>query len=96
LFNHSAEFFNGLLGYPTNDIQTYSDGSGALKVRTNIYTYAANNIDLLTITNASGTQVSSNAYANQSVVTNYYNALNERTVYTYDSYQRLTSRTLPT
>jgi RHS repeat-associated protein len=82
-------------GAVTNNISTYT-ASGSVAYRTNLYTYAANGIDLLITTNALGVQVSSNAYNAYHEVTNSFDALNEKTVNTYDSSQRLTSTTLPT
>ena len=82
-------------GAVTNEISTYSTG-GTVAFRTNIYVYATNQIDLLITTNALGVQVSSNSYnAYHEVMTNY-DALNEKTIYTYDASQRLTSTTFPT
>lgn len=82
-------------GAVTNEVSTYSIGSSVL-LRTNIYTYDANGIDVIAITNALGVQVSSNNYnANHEVLTNY-DALNELTTFTYDSSNRLTSITRPT
>jgi len=83
------------LGYATNQVSTYSVGA-TLLLRTNMYTYAANEIELLRATNALGVQVSSNAYnAYHQVLTNF-NALGEQTVFTYDASKRLSSVTLPT
>jgi RHS repeat-associated protein len=82
-------------GNPTNLIDTWTDSAGNLKVRTNVYTYAANGIDLLTVTNALGTLVSSNRYnAFHQVCTNW-NALGEMTIYTYDASNRLTNVRTP-
>lgn len=81
-------------GAVTNEVSTYS-ASGGVALRTNIYTYDDNGIDLITTTNALGVQVSSNAYnANHEVVTSH-DALGEETAYTYDSSNRLTGTTLP-
>jgi len=51
----------GTLGTITNQIGTYSVGS-TVYLRTNIFNFDANDIDLLTFTNAIGVQVSSNSY----------------------------------
>jgi len=81
-------------GAVTNRISTYSAGGG-VAFRTNIYVYDPNGIDLLITTNALGIQVSSNMYnAFHEVATNY-NALNEMTVYTYNTNQQLTNVMLP-
>jgi RHS repeat-associated protein len=83
------------LGFVTNEVSTYSVATG-VGLRTNRLTYAANGVDLLTVTNAVGVQVASNAYnAYHQVLTNF-NALNERTVFTYDASNRLSSVALPT
>ena len=77
------------LGPPTNVVETYSDGSGALKFRANSLVYSADNINLLAVTNTLGVRAVSNIFiAYHQVVTNY-NALNEMTVYTYDANHRL-------
>ena len=81
-------------GSVLTDISTYSVGA-SVSLRTNIFAYAANDVDLLTSTNAVGVQVSSNNYnTNHQVLTNY-NALGEATVYTYNTSQELTSVTRP-
>ena len=56
---------------------------------------AANNIDVLSLTNALGVQVVSNVYNAYHQVTNSYNALNELTVYTYDTTNRLVTQRTP-
>jgi RHS repeat-associated protein len=84
-----------LFGLPTNIISTYAS-AGGVALRTNIFVYGANNIDLLAVTNALGVQVSSNSYnAYHEILTNY-DALNQPTTYTYDSSNRPTSLTRPT
>jgi YD repeat-containing protein len=83
------------VGAITTNVSTYGVGSST-RLRTNIFTYSTNLIDLLTITNALNVQITSNAFnTNHQVLTNY-DALNEKTVFTYDSNQRLTSMTTPT
>jgi len=78
-------------GIPTNVVETYTRTDGSIGWRTNSFGYASNWVDLLTETNASGFQVSSNYYnAYHQVLTNY-NALNETTIYTYDANRQLTS-----
>lgn len=70
------------------NVSTYSS-NGAVALRTNIYSYASNGIDLLTTTNALGVLVSSNAYnAYHQVLTNF-NALGEKTVFTYNTNRQL-------
>ena len=82
-------------GTVTNEVSTCSSGA-SVALRTNTYVFAANEIDLLRATNALGVQVSSNAYnAYHQVLTNF-DALNQKTVYTYDSSHRLTGILHPT
>jgi RHS repeat-associated protein len=77
------------LGKTTRMIETYNDSGGGVVLRTNILVLASNNIDLLSMTNAVGVQVVSNVFdLNHQIRTNY-NALGEKTVYTYDSTNRL-------
>ena len=73
-----------------------ANNATSIGLRTNKFVYAPNEIDLLAVTNALGVRVTNNAYNAYHQVTNGYNALNELTVYTYDSSQRPTSVTLPT
>ncbi len=84
------------IGAATNEISTYSIGSGTtVLLRTNVYVYDPHGIDLLATTNALGILVSSNAYnASHQVVVNF-DATNEITAYTYDTSNRLTSITSP-
>jgi RHS repeat-associated protein len=83
------------VGNVTTNVSTYSV-AGTVLLRTNISTYASDGIDLLTVTNALGVQISSSIYnANHQVLTNY-NALGEMTVYTYNASQELTSTLRPT
>ena len=82
-------------GAATTNVSTYSVG-GSVTIRSNIYTYASNGVDLLTVTNALGIQVSSSSYGtNHQILTNY-NALGEQTVYTYNATQQPTTVTRPT
>ena len=81
-------------GSPLSEISTFST-AGGVGLRTNIFVYNSNGIDLVAATNALGVQASSNVYnAFHEVLTNY-NALSEMTVYTYDTSNRLTSITSP-
>ena len=84
------------LGAVTNEFSTFSvTVGGSVLLRTNRYTYAADGIDLITMTNALGIQTSSNVFnAYHQVLTNY-NALGEVTIYTYNANQQLTSMRPP-
>src|SRR6266571_2674116 len=73
-----------------------------LYVGTNFYGYATNDIDLVTATdalvsgtNSLGVQVSSNYFNSYHQVLTNFDALNELTVYTYNTNQQLTSGTRP-
>lgn len=83
------------IGAVTTNISTFSVGPAAA-LRTNIWTYSTNAIDLLTLTNALNVQIISNAFNTTHEVLTNYDALNEKTVFTFDSNQRLTSTTTPT
>src|SRR5262249_24115762 len=87
--NEMASAFQHAPSKPTPD-------QAAWPIARTILTYAANNTDLLTITNAFGVQVSSNSFnAYHQVLTNY-DALGELTVYTYNGNAQLTSVARPT
>jgi RHS repeat-associated protein len=79
---------NNIFGYATNQIEKWVSG-GTGNFRTNTVLYATNNIDLLATTDALGVLVSSNIYNNLHQVLTNYNALNQTTVYAYDSQHRL-------
>jgi RHS repeat-associated protein len=83
------------LGWPIREIETYTDGNGNLNVRTNTTTIAANNVDVLCVTNALGVQVMSNVYNAYHQVTTNYNALGEMMIYTYDTSNRLATIRTP-
>ena len=81
-------------GLATNEVSTYS-GPSEVALRTNVYRYAANMLDLVAVTNALGIRVATNIYnAHHQIVTNY-DALNQITIYTYDNDHRLTSISRP-
>jgi len=68
---------------PTKLISTYSSG-GSVATRTNTFTYTGDAIDLIKAIGYSGEQVVSNAVNNVHQVTTSFNALNHKTLYTYD------------
>src|SRR5439155_9936301 len=89
------------LGNPIANASTYSIGAN-LYLRTNSYGYATNDIDLVTATNALvtgtnslGVQVSSNYFNSYHQVLTNFDALNELTVYSYNTNQQFTSVTRP-
>ncbi len=83
------------VGHATNVIETYTGSAGDVRVRTNAIVYAANNLDVVSLTNAAGVRVAYNVYNASHQVTASYDALGELTSYTYDTYGRLTSVTRP-
>jgi RHS repeat-associated protein len=82
------------LGNVLTNISTYT-ASGSVAYRTNLFTYAANGIDLLTVTNALGIQVSSNAYNAYHEVTTNFDATNELTTFTYNTNQQVVQIVAP-
>src|SRR6266568_3809009 len=82
------------IGKATNVVEKWVSGGSTL-YRTNSYGYAANGIDLLTATNALGIRVSSNYFNSYHQVLTNYNALNELTVYSYNTNQQFRSVTRP-
>ncbi len=83
-------------GLPTKAVEKWSVAGNAL-YRTNTYSYAANNIDLTLHIGPYGEQVASNVFNGYHQVTTNYDALNQKTTYTYDATTRqLTSVTQPT
>jgi RHS repeat-associated protein len=90
--NFSYSLRNGCLNV-TNNVSTYT-ANGAAALRTNIYYYAANAIDLQQWIGPDGEQVVSNYFS----LGNYYHepdasydALNEATLYTYNTGGQITS-----
>jgi RHS repeat-associated protein len=85
-----SKWLRNSLGAATNQIETYSS-SGGVALRTNTFVYAANGIDLVVATNALGIQVASNSYNAYHQVLTHFNALAEKTTFTYNSIHQLTS-----
>ena len=77
-------------GLPSLRAETYSPGS-SVGLRTNIYLYAQNGIDLVSVTNAAGTQVISNIFNEYHLVGTNFDAVGQPTSYTYNTNQQLTS-----
>jgi RHS repeat-associated protein len=84
-----------MLGLPLTQITTYGSGSPA-PFRTNVLTYAANGIDLLTVTNAVGVQILSNSYNGFHQILTHSDALGELTSFSFNTNQQLVSIALPT
>src|SRR5439155_21124824 len=83
------------LGLPTDGISTYTRLDGTVGARTNTFVYAGNDLDLLRRIGPQGEQVSSNWFnAYHQVLTNF-NALDEKTIYTYNANRQLTSVLTP-
>lgn len=81
-------------GLPTASIETYTS-FGGIGLRTNSFTYDSNDIDLLRATNALGIQVITNSWnANHQILTSF-DALNEKTTFTYNSNKQLSSIIFP-
>lgn len=79
------------LGKPLLEASTYTKPDGSVGTRTNWLAYAANGIDLLFVTNASGVLTYRYGYdANHQLVA-VTNALDEVSTYTYDANSHLTS-----
>ena len=83
------------VGHATSVIKTYTGSAGDVRVRTNAIVYAANNLDVLSVTNAANLRVEYNVYNANHEVTASYDALGQLTSYTYDAYGRLTSVARP-
>jgi RHS repeat-associated protein len=78
----------------TNQVATYSAPNGTVAFRTNAYVYATNAIDLLLLSGPNGEQVVSNYFVLGNNIHRpdaSYDALNQATTYTYNSYGLLTS-----
>jgi RHS repeat-associated protein len=82
-------------GLAATNISTYSIG-GSVALRTNVYVYAANNIDLVAATNALNVRIFTNLFNAYHQVATNQNALNETTVFTYNANHQLLTATLPT
>ena len=81
-------------GNSTTNVSTFTSGT-AVALRTNVLVYATNDIDVILATNALSVRVISNAFNTAHEVLTNFNALNERTLYSYDSSNRLSSITAP-
>jgi RHS repeat-associated protein len=90
-FSHMDRNYVGVV---LTNINTYTSGGG-IALRTNLFTCAANHIDVLTATNALGVLTSSNVFnGNHQVLTNI-DALGEKTVYIYNASNQVSSITRP-
>jgi RHS repeat-associated protein len=83
----------------TNEVSTYTALDGSRALRTNAFVYAANAIDLWLHAGPNGEQVVSNYFAPVNTIHQpdaSYDALNQPTAYTYNSFGQLTSVKSPT
>ncbi len=82
-------------GLVATNASTYSLGAGGVGVRMTTYAYAANNIDLIAITNALNVCVSSNWFngTHQPLVS--YDALGQKTSFIYNANHQLTETIYP-
>lgn len=81
--------------HPTRIVDTYTTG-GSVSYRTNNFTFSSDGIDLIQSLGPSNELLSSNAYNGFHQVVTNFNAVNDKTVYTYDSGHRLTGVQWPT
>jgi RHS repeat-associated protein len=79
------------LGRIVRTVATYHGG-----LRTNLFNYDSNGIDLLSTTNALGIMVTSNSYNAYHQATVHLDALGQATTFTYNTTQQVTSITSPT
>jgi RHS repeat-associated protein len=91
---HFTRTLRNSLGAVTNAVDTYTSGA-TTALRTNIFVFDTNEIDLLRVTNALGVRVVSNAYNGYHQVATNFDALNQMTVYTYDSSHRPVTTSRP-
>src|SRR6266542_2292981 len=78
-------------GANTNLVSTYSAADGSVALRTNVYIYAGNEIDLVRHLGPNQEQVVSNYFNAYHQPLASYNALNEATDYTYNANHHITS-----
>jgi RHS repeat-associated protein len=92
-----SHYGRNLYGQVTNDVSTYSQPSGAIGLRTNVFTFATNNIDLLLHTGPLGEQVVMNRYlSTQHQPDASFDALNQETRYTYNANHQVVTVSYPT
>jgi RHS repeat-associated protein len=82
-------------GAITNASETYGDTIGSPQLRMTFHRYSPDGLDRIATINPLGVQVVSNQYNGRHRLMATFNALNEKTSYTYDSVQRRTSILLP-
>ena len=83
---------------PTSYVSTYTAADGTVALRTLSFSYAANDIDLLQSLGPNGEQVVSNYFAAGNpfhAPDATYDALNQATLYTYNSHGQVTSIKTP-
>jgi hypothetical protein len=80
-----CQFQRDALGTVTNEVEKFCLLDGSPVIRTNSFIYSTNGIDLIKIIDVLGSQVSSNFYNSFHQVLTNYNALDEKTIFTYDA-----------
>jgi hypothetical protein len=88
---HFDQLTRNSFSKPTAVVSTWTQSDGSVGIRTNSFAYSSDGIDLIKWINPLSLQVSSNLYNSVHQVATNYNALNEMTVYKYDSLHRLTN-----
>ncbi len=83
-------------GTVTKSVETWSaTARSSVLLRTNLFFYSTNEIDLLAATNALGVLVTSNIYNAYHQVATNYDALGEQTIATFNSNQQISTITRP-
>jgi RHS repeat-associated protein len=97
--SHTGEFYENISrnsnGYPTEVVEFGRNFDGAMLLRTNIYVYAANNVDLVKHIGPDGIVQEGYFYDGLHQVLAMTNALHEVTQYTYNTRGQLSSVTRP-
>ncbi len=87
-----SHYTRGTHSQPTEEISTYTRTDGSVGLRTNVFIFAQNGIDLLRHVGPQGEQVVSNYFNNSyHQPDKSYDALNQETLYTYNTNRQLTS-----
>src|SRR5207244_12502321 len=72
-------------GVPTRTVETYTKTDGPIGTRTNTFTYAANNIDLVETRGPNNELLAGYSYNSYSQPLTFTNAMGEVTSFTYDA-----------
>lgn len=82
-------------GSVTNAIETYTAPGGSIALRTNKYIFASNSVDLVQHIGPEGYQILSNYFNAYHQPLASYDALNQATLYTYNTNHQVTSVVTP-